>query len=206
MPSLSCINTCRSFKQWARISAKFPKDGGGILYDGTVLVPKPAEVSFFEIDIRYRQNLAYDPAGPRAQVFSSSADVLANGGNLAAFVRAGGDDNNYVPEALACVVFFVPKGKKSWADKIDFKIENGSGSLVPAFWILRGTAYRSLMPQLRVALKKAEGQGRTLASLRFSLDSDRKEVGNNWVYVPVLTQVESNPPELIKLLDTNFER
>src|SRR5215471_9636801 len=70
-------------------SVKFPDAGGKLIYGGETLVPKPVPMSFWGVTKRYRQNLKWDPHGPRPQVFDSAAKVLASGGNLREYVSPG---------------------------------------------------------------------------------------------------------------------
>src|SRR5215472_5890154 len=54
-------------------SALFPRDHGNFIYGGNLLVPKPVLMSFYGVTKRYRQNLRYDPTGPRPKTWESAA-------------------------------------------------------------------------------------------------------------------------------------
>lgn len=188
--------------------AKFPKNAGDLLYNGDTLVPKPVEMSFYGVQKQYVQNLPYDPTGPRANVFSNTQQVLTAGGNLKEYVKAGADDNNYIANAICHISLFAPfskKNTKSWADGLDLAVSNDNEWLIPASWTLRGTAYRAIVPMLIMADMRLRKEGKTLAAQRFSLDTKHQKMGDNFVFVPILSKVNKlNGEGTLALLKENF--
>lgn len=189
--------------------AKFPKNTGDLLYNGETLVDRPVELSFYGVEKLYVQNLRFDPQGPRPNIFKTTQQVLAAGGNLKEYVTAGSDDQNYIPNAVCHVALFAPKptkkGEKSWANGLDLAIPDGDETLVPAIWTLRGTAYRTIVPQLIMADSRLRKEKKTLAHQRWTLDTKHVKMGANFVYVPVFSKVaELNSDETLALFDENF--
>lgn len=189
--------------------AKFPRSAGELIYNNETLIPKPIDITFYGSEVVYMQNLAYDPTGPRANQFNTAREVLAAGGNLKEYVRAGADDNNYIPTARCFIVLFAPKptskGAKSWTQGLDLAFPNGTEIMVLGSWILRGSAYRAIVPLLILAESRLRKEGKPLAAQRFKLDVRHQKMGDNFVFIPVLSKVESpNSPETLALLDENF--
>jgi hypothetical protein len=186
--------------------AKFPKNAGDLIYNNETLVTKPVELSFYGVQKQYVQNLAYDPTGPRPNICSTAQQVLAAGGNLKEYVRAGADDNNYIANAICHICLFAPKkGVKSWVTGLDLVVSNGNEILIPASWTLRGTSYRAIIPILIMADSRLKKEGKILAAQRFKLDTRHQKMGDNFVFIPVLTKVEQlNGEETLALLNENF--
>jgi hypothetical protein len=174
--------------------AKFPKSAGELIYNNELLIPKPIDVTFYGSEVVYMQNLSYDPTGPRANQFSSAREVIAAGGNLKEYVKAGQDDNNYIPTARCFIVLFAPKSTakvtKPWYTGLDLAFPNGTETMILGSWILRGSAYRAIVPMLIMSESRLRKEGKTLAAQRFKLDVKHQKMGDNFVFVPVLTKVE----------------
>ena len=185
--------------------AKFPQNTGEFIYANERLVGKPVEFALYGLVEHYRQNLAYDPEGPRSIIFKTAKEVLESGGNLKEFVPDGADDNNYRAEAVAYLGIFAPKGKRSWAAEIESAFPCGDELLVPAAWNLAKSAYRSVVPKLRMIGKRLQMEKKLLSQERLSVTTVHQKIGANFVFIPVVKKSErASPNDLSPLLVEAF--
>ena len=169
---------------WGPTSRNFPRIPGEFIYNNETLVGKSAEFVLYGLVEHYRQNLAYDPEGPRALVFKTTREVLENGGNLKEYVADGADPNNYRAEAVAYIGLFAPKGKKSWAFDIETAFPCGEELFVPAAWNLAKSAYRSVVPKLRMIGQRLQVEKKELSSERFVVSTTHSEDGEQLRFYP----------------------
>ena len=174
---------------------KFPQNTGEFIYGNEKLIGKSVEFVLYGLVEHYRQNLAYDPTGPRAQVYKTSKEVLDNGGNLKEFVLDGADDKNYRAEAIAYIGVFAPKGKRSWANEIESAFPLGDELLVPCAWNLAKSAYRNVVPKLRMIARRLSLEKKPLSSERLSVTTIHQKIGANFVFIPVVKKSEKGSPE-----------
>jgi|SRR5215510_152081 len=182
-------------------AADHPKNHGDLLYGSDTLIPKPASLLIYGVSKSYVQNTPFDAnSAERPRTFRTIEEVEAAGGNTDRFVRAEEDSNNYVPQAMATVILEAPQGPRGWAAKVDavVKYEEGKKLLAPAYWALRGTTYRIVVPMLRTIASVLEREGKELCHARFTLDTKLTAVGGNWIHTPILKrQDEQNSDEFV---------
>ena len=185
--------------------AKFPQSTGEFVYNNEILIGRTAEFVLYGLVEHYRQNLAYDPEGPRAQVYRSTREVLEAGGNLKEYVADGADPNNYRAEAVAYLGLFAPKGKKSWAFDIETAFPCGEELFVPAAWNLAKSAYRSVVPKLRMIGQRLQVEKKELSSERFVVSTTHQKMGSNFVFIPVVKKSDKlSNGEVLPLLVEAF--
>jgi len=178
-------------------AAEHPKDHGALLYGSDTLIPRPAMLTFYGLEKSYTQNLPFDAnSSERPQVYKTIEQVEAAGGNVDRFVSASENSCNYVPQAVATVVVESPL--KGWASKVDAvaKFEEGKKLLAPAYWFLRGTSYRIVVPMLRTIASIVEGEHKELCHVRFSFDTKLTQAGGNWIHAPILKKQDEHNSDL----------
>jgi hypothetical protein len=185
-----------------KIAAKFPKNLGDLVYAGETIVTKPVDITVYGARKNYRQNLEFGSV-ERALIFSTAQEVLDWGGNVDQFKKPGSDSKNFIPELWAFIA--LESNVKGWAAGLDGVSRYEKRILVPAAWVLRGNAYRNIVPQLRSAEGTLKKNGRELVHARFSLDTTQTKSGQNFVWVPTLKkQNEQNSEEFVALVKETF--
>jgi hypothetical protein len=187
-------------------SQQFPRNVGDLLYNKTVIVPRPITISIYGVEKNYQQNIQWD-SNIRPQRYATKEEVLTAGGNLTQNVTPGADPNNYVAVAFCrlCLETVAPKKGKSWADPIEMAVRFEDKILIPAMFPLRGSSYRQLIPQLLSIEGNVGKAGKEIGHVRFSLDVTRMKLGSNLVYVPVLTKLlEYNSEAQMEVLRSIF--
>lgn len=184
---------------------------GALVYAGKHLVPRPVTMSIFGGKMLYRQNLTFDRLNARAaKRFGTKEQVLAAGGNVERFVKAGADDSNYVPEMTCSVALFAPKSRGKlvcWADTPEVLKHSDSNGvwIIPVLWPLRGVGYGEVVPNLRMIERALREDGKELGYARFELSTAKRTFSANSTHVPVISRLpEDNSPETVALLHNIF--
>jgi len=183
----------RIIQSVGKSAADHPKNHGDLLYGSDTLIPRPASLMIYGLNKSYAQNLPFDAnSTQRPQTFRTIEEVEAAGGNVDRFVSPSHDSANYVPQALGTVILESPIGPKGWAAKVDAVVrhEETRKLLAPAYWALRGTVYRIVVPMLRTIASVLEKEGKELCHVRFTLDTKLTQVGGNWIHTPILKKQE----------------
>jgi hypothetical protein len=196
-------------------SMAWPNNRGDFLLNN-ILCPKPIELSFFGSAGYYVQNIPFG-SEQRPITFPSAQEVMANGGNLKQYVKAGQDDMNFVPASDLFVILSYPAPKaaapvaatngkakaarpgkkaaapaaatngKNWFSDLPNALPFENLILILAVWTARGTAYRALLPRLRSEQARLARENQPLVSARFTLEGANQKIGVNNIWVPILT-------------------
>lgn len=190
------------------ITEAHPEALGAIVYAGRHIVGKTATITIYGARQYYRQNLAFERnPSVRPLTFPTKEGVLAAGGNLEKFIKAGVDDNNYVTEMVAKTVIFSPA--KGWAkgdDVLSHPAGRNGTLVVPALWTLRGVAYGENTPNLRMIDRALREDQKELAYAKFTMSVVKRIFsGGNSTFVPVLERLpEDNSGEIVEVLRKIF--
>lgn len=170
-------------------------EGGDLVYNKeTVLAAKEVPINLTVLSIKktFEQRLAYDPNGPRPEVYDTVEEVVAAGH----WIDWRNNEPPPVKEVATMLVFLEePEG----VDALGFNHKFGDKRYALALWTLRGTAYNRAAKKIFSASRiELAADGILYGS--WVLHTERAQVGGNWIFVPVLRLTGKNPPELVEFI------
>jgi hypothetical protein len=172
--------------------------GDLVLNRDTLLVAKEEPLSLVVLSIKksYEERLAYDPNGPRPQTWETREDVVKDG----LWTEWRNDEAPPVRE-VATILTLVerPEGIES----MSFNVEYEGKFYGLAVWTCRGTAYTRAAKKIFSA-SAIELANSGLLSGRWSLHTERQNIGGNYVFVPILALAGKNTPEFVDFIKSQF--